>query len=46
MADRVVVMGFFNARVGKIIEAWKGVTGRHGEDMKNDSVGFLVSVLK
>ena len=35
--DRIIVMGDFNARVGKNVKVWKGVIGEHGEDVENDS---------
>ena len=35
--DKVVVMGDFNAQVGKNIEVWKRAIEKHGEDGENDS---------
>ena len=35
--DRIIVMGNFNARVGKNVKVWKGVIGEHGEEVENDS---------
>ena len=35
--DRVIVMGDFNAKVGKNVEVWKGVIGGHVEEVENDS---------
>lgn len=33
--DHLILMGDFNVRVGRKIEAWGGVIGRHGEEVKN-----------
>lgn len=35
--DRVIVMGDYNARVGKNVEMWKRVFGAHVGDVENDS---------
>ena len=35
--DKVVVMGDLNARVGNNVARWKGVIGKQGENVENDS---------
>lgn len=35
--DKLVVMGNFNAQVGKNVGVWKGVIGEHGEYVENDN---------
>ena len=35
--NRIIVMGDFNAWVGKNVRVWKGVIGEHGEEVENDS---------
>ena len=41
--DKLTVMGDFNARVGNKAELWKGVIGKHGEEVENDSGRRLLS---
>ncbi|KAJ7408516.1 hypothetical protein WISP_120430 [Willisornis vidua] len=40
--DKIIILGDFNARVGKNSEVWKGVLGKHGVGTCNDSGCFLV----
>ena len=35
--DHLVLMGDLNARVGRDVETWGEVIGRHGEETKNDN---------
>ena len=35
--DRLVLMGDLNGRVGRDVETWEEVIGRHGEDTQNDN---------
>ncbi|BHF68606.1 hypothetical protein SprV_0301164300 [Sparganum proliferum] len=41
MADKLIVLGDFNARVGTDHAAWRGVLGPHGLERSNDS-GLLL----
>ena len=41
--DKLIVMGDLNARVGNIAKLWKGVIGKHGEEVENDSGRRLLS---
>ena len=40
---KLIVMGDFNAWVGNKAELWKGVIGKHGEEVENDSGRRLLS---
>ena len=40
--ETLVIMGDFNARVGKDCEAWENVIGKNGERGNNDSGGKLL----
>ena len=35
--DRLVLMGDLNGRVGRDVETWEEVIGRHGEETQNDN---------
>ena len=35
--DRLVLMGDLNGRVGREVETWEEVIGKHGEDTQNDN---------
>ena len=37
-SDQLVMMGDFNARVGRDITTWGGVTGRYGEEIKTEMI--------
>ena len=41
--DKLIVMGDLNARVGNKAELWKGVIGKHGEEVESDSGRRLLS---
>ena len=41
--DQVFLLGNFNARVGKDVDLWDGVTGRHGVGNINDNGVLLLS---
>ena len=40
--DKVIILGDFNARVGRDSEAWKGALGKHGVGNCNDSGRLLL----
>ena len=39
--DKIVIMGDFNARVGKDYQTWEGVISRHGYSEENEN-GYLL----
>ena len=43
-SDQLVVMGDFNARVGRDATTWNGVIGKHGEEVKNRNGQKLLSL--
>ncbi|VDM00222.1 unnamed protein product [Schistocephalus solidus] len=42
MADKLIVLGDFNARIGTDHAAWQGVLGPHGLRSRNDNGLFLL----
>ncbi|XP_017681949.1 PREDICTED: craniofacial development protein 2-like, partial [Lepidothrix coronata] len=40
--DKIIILGDFNARVGKNFEAWKGILGKHGVGNCNDNGQLLL----
>ena len=42
-SDKLVILGDFNARVGRDCSSWEGILGRHGVGKKNDNNLLLLS---
>ncbi|XP_051651908.1 craniofacial development protein 2-like [Manacus candei] len=40
--DKIIILGDFNARVGKNFDAWKGILGKHGFGNCNDNGRLLL----